>query len=354
MEYYVMSEQFSYVAAIHSFSYSEKKGIFYLINTSPNKNMWGVSTTALADGLPTVLNKPLGMGKNYRKGHFNPEDSMNSGIFTAHENKGNYALGTAEISDQKTLDKMRTGELNAVSVVITPHKIVCSKCGQQLPDNTRPGQLHCQNSPLTVESFVFDRVDFVDNPAYPQAGLLKIAAEYLQSNTSTPLSLTAAVYECSQTQNSVKILKSEKMMSDPKIEIEKIEAQVADFSKTCADLSSRLTAAETGLAALKAENDKAKAELHAALIEKVFTARKAAGITVLDDTVERTMLSGMTASALNLLLTEAEKKKATMQAETIGASNPKFNKTQNTVNSLAAALQAQREELTIPVVEEDV
>jgi predicted regulator of Ras-like GTPase activity (Roadblock/LC7/MglB family) len=349
-----MSEQFCYVAAMHSFSYSERKGIFYLMNTSPNKNMWGVSTTALADGLPTVLNKPLGMGKNYRKGHHTPEDSMNSGLFTACDNKGNYALGTAEITDTVTLDKMKSGELNAVSVVITPHKIVCSKCGKQLPNNTQPGQLHCQNNPLTVESFVFNRVDFVDNPAYPQAGLLKIAASYLQSNTSTPLSLTAAVYECSQNQN-VKSLESEKMMSEQKFETEKIEAQVAGFSKTCADLTTRLAAAEAGLAALKAENDKAKAELHAALIEKVFTARKAAGITVLDDTVERTMLSGMTASALDLLLNEAEKKKTAMQAENqTGASNPKYNKTTNTQNSLAAALKAQREELTIPTIEEDV
>jgi hypothetical protein len=119
------------------------------------------------------------MGQGYKLGHFADKDSMNSGKFTAYENKGNYALGTAAIEDEKTLTMMKNGEASAVSVVIQPYGISCSNCGKNLKNDQEIKEHECLKNGKAYEqitSFVFKRVDFVDVPAYPQAKLIEINA----------------------------------------------------------------------------------------------------------------------------------------------------------------------------------
>jgi hypothetical protein len=60
-----------------------------------------------------------------------------------------------------------------VSVVIKAYRVTCSRCGSDItaaPDeHVLTGDAH-----EVVESFVFDHVDFVSEPAYPQAGIVSV------------------------------------------------------------------------------------------------------------------------------------------------------------------------------------
>ena len=70
-----------FIAGLHRLDAANKKAVFYLMNTSRNRNRWGVTQKALDEALPSLLKKPLGMGKDYKLGHFPDEESMNVGLF---------------------------------------------------------------------------------------------------------------------------------------------------------------------------------------------------------------------------------------------------------------------------------
>ena len=59
-----------FIAGLHRLDAANKKAVFYLMNTSRNRNRWGVTQKALDEALPSLLKKPLGMGKDYKLGHF--------------------------------------------------------------------------------------------------------------------------------------------------------------------------------------------------------------------------------------------------------------------------------------------
>ena len=40
----------------------ERSALFYIMNTSKNRNRWAVTDKALEEGLPTLEGKPIGMG----------------------------------------------------------------------------------------------------------------------------------------------------------------------------------------------------------------------------------------------------------------------------------------------------
>jgi hypothetical protein len=166
------SHELVFIAGLHRLDAANKKAVFYLMNTSRNRNRWGVTQKALDEALPSLLKKPLGMGKDYQLGHFPDEESINVGLFSAFENKGNYALGTVDITDDKVLTMLEAGELGPISSVILPYYDVCSACGEVLEADWENHPCIAQNKAFSeVQSFEFHRFDFVDVPAYPQAML---------------------------------------------------------------------------------------------------------------------------------------------------------------------------------------
>ncbi len=161
-----------FYASLQSLCEEEKRlATFYLMNTSPNRNGWAVTAKALEEALPTLLGKPLGCIPGYRVDHIH--EPMQVGRWVSTSKPNGYAIATAEVTDAAAWEKMTSGEWGPVSVVIKAYKVTCSKCGADItnaPDaHVLSGEAH-----EVVESFVFDRVDFVSEPAYPQAGVLAI------------------------------------------------------------------------------------------------------------------------------------------------------------------------------------
>lgn len=166
-------------AAVHSVitGAEEHLATFYLMNTSENRNRWGVTDKALEEALPALIGKPVGCCEGYEiKRHC--KNPMNIGKWVATDKPDGYALGTIEITDPHVWEKLTAGEWGPVSVVITSYRESCSRCGENITedpfahDHVKEGTAY-----VVVESFNFSRVDFIEDPAYPQAGLLKLGAE---------------------------------------------------------------------------------------------------------------------------------------------------------------------------------
>ena len=159
-------------ASVHGLATDGKRlATFYIMNTSPNRNGWAVTGKALEEALPTLLGKPLGCVPGYRVDHVH--EPIEVGRWVKAEKPDGYALATAELTDNTVWEKLKTGEWGPISVVIKAFRVTCSKCGADItgaPDeHVLSGVAH-----EVVESFVFDRVDFVSDPAYPQAGILTL------------------------------------------------------------------------------------------------------------------------------------------------------------------------------------
>ena len=149
------------------------------MNTSRNRNRWGVTGQALEEALPTLKGVSLGMGAGYKVDRHYPDgQTMDCGAFTTYEKPGAYALGTATITDEKTWQLMQHKKLGPTSVVIRSFRDTCSACNQNLSAIKDPFDSHrCLkegDAYAKVESFQFKRVDFVDVPAYWQAGVLEM------------------------------------------------------------------------------------------------------------------------------------------------------------------------------------
>jgi len=176
-------------AAVHTIETGEERrlAIFYIMNTSLNLNNWRVTDEALEQALPTLLGKPLGCIPGYRVNHVH--QPLIVGRFIRVEKPDGYALATAEITDPTAWEKLQSGEWGPVSVVIKAYRVRCSLCGADItsgPDeHVLGGEAH-----EIVESFVFDRVDFVSQPAYPQAGVIALGLG--QSRGGSPSSASTA------------------------------------------------------------------------------------------------------------------------------------------------------------------
>jgi len=158
-------------ASVHSIESGKEKRLatFYLLNTSLNLNGWRITDKAIEDALPGLLGKSLNCIPGYRVDHVH--EPLQVGEWVRVEKPDGYALATAEITDPVAWEKLNGGEWGPISVVIRAFKVSCSKCGADItggPDeHVKSGEGY-----EVIESFVFHRVDFVDEPAYPQAGLL--------------------------------------------------------------------------------------------------------------------------------------------------------------------------------------
>ena len=180
---------------------TQQTAVFYIMNTSRNRNRWAVTDRSLEQALPTLKGKSIGLGAGYKTDkHYPAGETIDVGKFIAAEKPGSYALATAEFQDPKTWELMKAGTLRAISVVIYSHQDTCSKCGCDLSSIRDPyGQHQClaaagSSAYVQVDSFVFKRVDFVDIPAYSQAGLLEMSAAG-PASYQRALELAANYYE---------------------------------------------------------------------------------------------------------------------------------------------------------------
>jgi len=295
----------------------KKKAEFYLMNTYRNrrKPSWGVTEQALDQALPTLLGKPLGMGAGYKTDRHYPEDQlMDSGTFVSHTNHGRYATGTAEITDTQTYEMLKTGTLKAISTVIYPYYEFCSVCNEQL-DNNWETHSHIKSGEAyaRVESFEFARFDFVDTPAYPQAGFLNFAASKNQNqsdNTYASLPLLAGLYACAHPTNLNREIESKNVnFMDEK----EIVAALSTLQKDLTSLSASVTALTANFNTMREEQKTEKTQREqkeaTALVEEAYLARLKAGLTTeAARTVEVAKLAACNAEALKLLIAEAATK----------------------------------------------
>ncbi len=338
------SHELVFIAGLHRLDAANKKAVFYLMNTSRNRNRWGVTQKALDEALPSLLKKPLGMGKDYKLGHFPDEESMNVGLFSAFENKGNYALGTVDITDDKVLAMLEAGELGPISSVILPYYDTCSVCGEVLDANWENHPCIAENKAFSeVQSFEFHRFDFVDVPAYPQAGFMNFASK--REDNSVSLALLAGVYSNSRSPN----LQEQNKVSE-KQENEKIAALEQRATKAEADLKKAQDDASANAARvneLSAELNAIKDEKHAGLVEQAYRARVEAGIAG-EEKADREMLAGLDDKNLKLFFVEAGK--IAKVVSTQGIQSPKNKYQAGEEDELAAAVAAKRAELGLPEI----
>ena len=328
----------------------KKKAEFYLMNTYRNrrKPSWGVTEQALEQALPTLLGKPLGMGKDYKTDQHYPEDQlMDSGTFTSHTNHGRYATGTAEITDKQTYEMLKTGTLKAISTVIYPYYEFCSVCNEQL-DHTWETHPHIKSGEgyARVESFEFARFDFVDTPAYPQAGFLNFAASKNQNqsdNTYASLPLLAGLYACAHPTTTTKTNQKIDFKNVNSMDEKEIVAALGTLQKDLTSLSASVTALTANFNTMREEQKTEKTQREqkeaAQLVETAYLARLKAGLTTeAARTVEVAKLAACNAEALKLLIAEANTKPPT-QTQEAQTKHPKSEPPTNLEAALAQASQ---------------
>ena len=81
----------SFIAGLLSFASDAEghKATFYIMNTSRNRNRWGVTDQALEEALPTLRGVKLGMGAGYKiDRHYPDGNTMDSGFFLVTRSPG--------------------------------------------------------------------------------------------------------------------------------------------------------------------------------------------------------------------------------------------------------------------------
>jgi len=184
-------------AAVHSIETGKEKRLatFYLLNTSVNLNNWRVTDKALEDALPTLIEKPLGCIPGYRINHVH--ETVQVGRFVKVDKPDGYALATAEITDRIAWGKVSSGEWGPISVVILAFKVTCSVCGENITPGPDEHILN-GNGHEVVESFRFEKVDFVSEAAYPQAGVITLG-HLAEAQAPEGILLTAAAIPFEET-----------------------------------------------------------------------------------------------------------------------------------------------------------
>lgn len=270
-------------AAVHSVEAGEGRlATFYLMDTSLNRNNWRVTDEALEEALPSLLGKPLGCIPGYRVNHVH--EPVQVGRWVSVEKPDGHALATAEVTDDVAWERLSGGEWSPVSVVINARRVRCSVCGRDItegPDeHVAEGLGH-----EVIESFAFSRVDFVSEPAYPQAGIVSMGrlAGVEKPGAGVVISSLSIMDGAQGPQG-----------ASPEPE-EKKEKKV---------MESKLAQLERELEKVKAENTRLEAERHRGLLEKTLEARIGAGL-VTDRVAEAERLRGLDASALVLLADDA-------------------------------------------------
>lgn len=349
------SAALTFLASVHSIESGDetKLATFYVMNTTRNRNGWGVSEKALEEALPTLMGKPLYLAKNYKPTDHDT-DMFEAGKFIRVEKPNGYALATAEITDNKTFELLQNGIIGPISVVIGAYNATCSECNATIANKEEMMHHKCIKEGEGYElihSFVFNRIDFVDSPAYPQAGKMGDSGRMVVS----PLTLCASAYSSQsifgRAEGSPDVKsklptknKGKEMSDEEKNKLEKLEAENTDLKTVNADLKSEVDKlkkkqselekrlkkdadvpttkaeceaaggtwdAETStcrlpnaseVAGLKRELDEIKAEKHNSMVESVAAAREAAGLEV-----DAEKLAALPNEVLKLLKVDADR-----------------------------------------------
>jgi len=314
-----------FTAGLHRVERGSREATFYVMNTGVNRNRWAVTDAALEEALPTILGRPLGCGPGYATDrHYG--DPVRLGVFTSTLKPDGYALGTAVVEDDEAWARLTGGMWGPVSVVVSSRRESCSACGADLTggDPYSHGCVASGEGYVVVESFTFDRVDFVDEPAYPQAGLIRAV------DTVVPLSLLAGLYS---SQSNVDRgpepvaragLNSGCGEMKPGLKQTDIEQQIRQLEEE----RDRLRGQVTGLAG---ELDSVHAERRRELVEEAMAARRLAGLSRDDD--DET-LSGMDEAGLRLVAEDA--------ARLVRAPGPKARRGAAEADPLKAAMDEAR------------
>lgn len=336
----------SFFAALHSLSSADHSATFYIINTSENRNGWSVTEKSLKEALPTIKKASLGIGPEYQiNRHYH--DAMVVGNFLNYNQpEPNYALATAAVSDQKVWDMMQRGELGPVSVVLHSYRESCSKCGANLSSQENPAEHTCikeGDGHEQLDSFVFHRVDFIDVPAYPQAGLLEFSAK--SPDRAVPLEVLASFY----------VSQSPKSSKEPKKLSEKFEEKVAALEQANKQLETELkTAQEEAKKACKTSTEltsKLEAiakEKHDKLVSETYEARVKAGIAGKEDQ-EKQWFSKLNDETLTILIADAEKFSSLIVQE---PQTPKTKYSQTEGDGILEAVNTRRAKLGLAPLKE--
>ncbi|MGD2200498.1 MAG: septum formation initiator family protein [Candidatus Bathyarchaeota archaeon] len=264
-----MGVELSFTASLRALG-EERSATFYLMDTDLNRNNWRVTEEALRTALPGLRGRPLGCIPGYRVNH--THRPLVVGRWVGGEMQGGRALATAEITDKVAWDKVERREWGPVSVVIRAERVTCSTCGRDITeapdDHILEGGAH-----EVVERFSFDRVDFVSEPAYPQAGLRSI-----RSSRST--------------MDGAQGPRDEVPKPEEKKEKNRMEQKIAQL--------------EHQLETVKAENRELRAERRRKFMERAIEARARAGITR-DRKAEAEHLDGFQDEVLVFLAEDAER-----------------------------------------------
>ncbi len=342
---------------------------FYLMNTTRNRNGWGVTKQALEEALPTVIKKPLGCGPDYKIDKHYPSP-MAVGVFTETDMPGSYALGTAKISDDFVWGELKAGRWGPISVVVASYRETCSKCSESLIAVKNPYDHDCiknKDAYMISHSFKFKRIDLVDDPAYPQAGLQDLGGS-AEDSVLVPLELCASFYESQSTGQanvSLNHVGIEKKMDDK--EIEQLQARVKELEAaavTATDDAKKLETLEKEKSDLEAkvkelenpdENPEIKSlteriaamdeEKHQSILTACVEARFKAGLAT-DKTVEAKALEDFDNGVLKFMTLEAGKVEAMKRANNESGPQWKYSPTGQT--DLEASMTTQRATFGFP------
>lgn len=216
------------------------------MNTSKNRNNWGVTKEALEQGAPTIKGKPIGCGKGYKiDKHYEDDENINVGHFTAWKIPSSYMTATARIKDDKVWGLLESKEWGAISTVLNVYAAHCSQCKADIMDEFfTHDHIKSKKAYGVVESFKFDRVDFVDDPAYPQAGIMDMEAT--AEDLSPVLTLAAGYYQGSQSNGpgpgsrSTRRKKEKKLMS-----VEELKAELEEKAEEILELKAEAEKVKT-------------------------------------------------------------------------------------------------------------
>jgi len=331
-------------AAVHSIETGAEEHLatFYLMNTSLNRNRWRVTEKALEDALPGLIGKALNCIPGYRVNHVH--EPLQVGRWIKVEKPDGYAMATAEITDHEAWERLNSGEWGPVSVVILAYRVTCSACGADItgaPDeHVQSGEGH-----EVVESFRFERVDFVSEPAYPQAGLLTIG--HLAS-WGGPNILHASRSKKDGPQGAQGIDPNPEEKEEKKRVESEIEQLRAEMETLRAE-NKRLKEESTEISQLKQENqeireklERIEAERHQEIVDRAVDARLKAGLAK-DRETETQRLKELDEPVLVLLAEDAEKvAERTARAQ---PPSPKAKYTQDDKSAFEAAVEDTRERL---------
>lgn len=338
----------TFEAVLHSVETGAEKNLatFYIMNTTPNRLGWGVTDQALEEALPTLLGKTIGCGPGYKiDDHY--KNPMEVGEWVSTEKPNGYALATAEITDPVVLKKLKSKEWGPVSVVIDYYA------------------KKKKNGADMVDSFTFKTVDFVDKPAFPQAGFINFAG-LPEEMIVTPLELCASFYESQSTAhmrgqapgslNPEEKRKMQKIVDELKTQVETLTANHKKLQEDYDDLKAGLEKPEEEEPTDVKEDPKYKEleskhknleakvktmedERHAKSVEAAFTSRVKAGLMKAED---KDTLNDLDDGTLILLARDAD-----IVVEKLEKSkpSPKTKYTKDDRTELTAAMDDMRDTL---------